>query len=454
MDTSLAPLSPVHRVWLARPLVAAIVLGMVAAMLVTTASRADASTEFDDVIDITFPVNDYTTYRDDYLDPRGGGTRTHLATDIMTVYGEPVYAAMGGTISLITGLDGNPPGWGYAIYIAGDDGRQYVYIHLGSQTGPPSEAYTSGMRHGVRVERGQHIGYSGHSGNASEAWPHLHFEIHDPNVESPHATRSGDRDRDKHRMNPYPSLKAAEARGDTPEARGTLRCGDKAHAFAGDWDRSGRDGLGWWCHGRVRLRTASGEVISYRYGRPGDIPVVADWNGNGQDTVSIVRDGRWHINERLSGGASQRSFTYGRVTRGDVPIAGDWNGDGHAGVGIIRGREWHLRDDQRGGAGEHAFVYGRTTRGDLALIGDWSGNDRETIGIVREREWHLRDQLAGGVADTTFIYGRILRGDTPVMGDWNGNGVSTPGIVRDGEWHLRNSNTGGSADQRILFPAP
>jgi hypothetical protein len=439
MTTSLAPLFPVRRVWLARPVVAVIVLGMIAAMLVTTASRADASPKFDDVIDITFPVNDYHRTATTTSTSRGNGERTHLATDIMTVYGEPVYAAMGGTIRTITGLDGNPPGWGYAIYIDGDDGRMYVYIHLGSQTGPPSEAYAPGMRRGLRVERGQHIGFSGHSGNASEAWPHLHFEIHDPNVESPHATRPGDRESDKHRMNPFPSLKAAEARGDTPESRRTPSCSGRAFAFAGDWDRSGRDGLGWWCDGRVRLRTAGGDLITYNYGRSGDIPVVADWNGNGQDTISIVRDGTWHINERLSGGASARSFTYGRVTRGDVPVAGDWNGSGQAGVGIIRGGEWHLRNDQRGGVGQHVFTYGRITRGDLALIGDWSGNGRETIGIVREREWHLRNQLAGGTADHAFIYGRVLRGDTPVMGDWNGNGIATPGIVRDGEWHLSSS---------------
>ena len=430
------------------------VLALAASLLSFGASRADASPSYDDVIDITFPVKNYQTYRDDYLDPRSGGTRTHLATDIMTVYGEPVYAAMGGTIDLITGLDGNPPSWGYAIYIAGDDGRRYVYIHLGSQTGTPSEAYASGMRHGLRVDRGQHIGYSGHSGNASEAWPHLHFEIHDPNVITPHATRSGDRDSDKHRMNPYPSLKAAEARGDTPGTTRTSTCSGKAYAFAGDWDRSGRDGQGWWCDGRILLRTNDGRTISYNYGRRGDIPIVADWNGNGQDTVSIVRDGTWHINERLAGGGSDRSFTYGRVSRGDVPIAGDWNGNGQDTVGIIRDGDWHLRHDQQGGPGQIVFTYGRITRGDLALIGDWQGNGNDTIGIVRGREWHLRHSLSGGSADNDFIYGRILQGDTPVMGDWNRNGIATPGIVRDGMWHLRNSNDGGGADRQVFFPAP
>ena len=436
--------APARPTWLPLSIVVVTMLGMVATMLALTTSRADAASSYDDAIDITFPVNSHTGYVDDFYHGRSSD-RTHQATDIMTVYGEPVFAAMGGTISFITGLDGNPPWYGYMIRVSGDDGRDYVYIHLGSQSGSPNEAYASGMKRGVRVERGQHIGYSGHSGNASESAPHLHFEIHDPSITNPLR---------EHRMNPYASLVDAERRGDTPEAWRKSSCNGEAYAFAGDWDRSGTDGQGWWCDGRVRLRTSSGQIMAYTYGRPGDIPMVADWNGNGQDTVSIVRDGTWHINERLSGGDSQRTFTYGRVTRGDVPIAGDWNGDGTDTIGIIRDGEWHLRHDQRGGPGEVVFTYGRITRGDLALIGDWNGDGADKIGIVREREWHLRDSLAGGPADTSYIYGRVLRGDTPVMGDWTGNGVTTPGIVRDGEWHLRNVHEGGNADQRVFFPAP
>jgi hypothetical protein len=160
--------------------------------------------------------------------------------------------------------------------------------------------------------------------------------------------------------------------------------------FAGDWDRSGRDGLGWWCDGQVRLRTADGEVISYRYGRAGDVPIVADWNGDGRDTVSIVRDRTWHINDDMDGGDADRSFVYGRVTQGDVPIAGDWNGDGRDTIGIIRDGEWHLRLDQAGGPGQVVFTYGRITRGDR-------GADR---GLERRRGRHDRDRARRGVAST------------------------------------------------------
>jgi subtilisin len=225
-------------------------------------------------------------------------------------------------------------------------------------------------------------------------------------------------------------------------------------ALSGDWNRSGRSGIGWWCDGKTKLRTASGKVITYTYGREGDVPVVADWNGDGRDTVSVIRDGTWHVNNQLAGGASARTFYYGRVTRGDIPIAGDWNRGGVDLPGIVRDREWHLRAEQSGGNADWSFIYGRLTRGDLPLWGDWNRDGRDTVGIVRDGRWHLRNVHAGGPSDISFVYGRVLAGDLPVVGDWTGDGIDTPGIVREGTWHLRNRNAGGAADRTITFPAP
>jgi hypothetical protein len=201
---------------LRRSTVLLLALGLVAAVL---ASPAAASPSYDDPVDITFPVDGHVTYSDDYDSPRSRGA--HGATDLghPDAYGLPVHAAVGGTVSWITGEDGNPPGYGYMIRIAGDDGRDYAYIHLGRQDGPPSEAYAPGVRSGARVERGQHIGYVGHSGNASASWPHLHFEIHDEAVRDPY----GDS-----RRNPYRSLKQAEARGDYP---GSVKAGAEPGPF-------------------------------------------------------------------------------------------------------------------------------------------------------------------------------------------------------------------------------
>ena len=191
-----------------RWLFAVLTVGLLAPLLAVPASAS--SDAYDDPVDLSFPVPDLNArhFVNDYHDPRGGG-RVHQATDIgdPNAYGLPVHAAMGGEITMMTGVDSAVPSYGYMLRIAGDDGRTYSYIHLGRQDGPPGEAYASGLARGDRVERGQHVGYVGHSGNASEAFPHLHLAIRDPHVVDPY----GDRLR-----NPYKSLLDAVENGDVP----------------------------------------------------------------------------------------------------------------------------------------------------------------------------------------------------------------------------------------------
>jgi hypothetical protein len=188
-------------------------VGLVAVLLPPPAASAQATGGVDQIVDLTFPVHDpggRTSYHNDYLSPRSRGD--HGATDIggPNAYGVPVHAAVGGRITSINGIEGRTlPAWGWAISILGEDGRTYRYLHLGRQDGPASEAYAPGLVRGSEVRRGQHIGYVGHSGNASASWPHLHFEISDPRV----VDRQG-----SDRINPYNSLRDAQRRRDLPSS--------------------------------------------------------------------------------------------------------------------------------------------------------------------------------------------------------------------------------------------
>ena len=413
-----------------------LVIGVVLGMLPVAA--ASAAPDPNTLLDITFPVaGDEYRYIDDYDNPRGGG-RLHKSTDIMAPAGTPVHAAASGTITWITGTDGPPPGYGYMITVRGDDGLLHDYIHLGEQTGPSSGAYAPGIRDGVRVERGQQIGYVGSSG--CSCTPHLHYAVSDPRYPS-------DDGHYKHfRYNPYPSLRDAELRGDVPGATRSSR----ARPLVGDWDGDGRVQPGWWDEGRWLLDDGAGGIIAFSYGRPQDAPIVGDWNGDGRDEIGIIRDREWHLRDQLAGGVADRRFIYGRMTRGDQPLVGDWNGDGRDEIGITRDREWHLRNELAGGIADRTFVYGRITAGDIPLTGDWDGDGRDTVGIVRDGEWHLNDRLSGGTV-TPFRYGRVTRGDLPVVGDWDQDGRTDIGIVRGVQWLLREERSGGDATTAWTF---
>lgn len=173
------------------------------------AMSTSGSSDYRQVVDLTYPTAPGTTYRDDYTTSRGS-TRAHRATDVFGPTGQRVHAAQAGQIVWMPGQD--PPGKhataGYGLQIRGVDGRVYAYYHLGPDSEGPASALAAGLEKGDRVERGQHIGYLGDSGNAAGGSPHLHFEIHDDRVADPYGTN---------RINPYDSLRDAERRGDYPQ---------------------------------------------------------------------------------------------------------------------------------------------------------------------------------------------------------------------------------------------
>ena len=165
--------------------------------------------------------------------------------------------------------------------------------------------------------------------------------------------------------------------------------------------------------------------LFFHFGRPGDIPVCGDWNGDGRDGIGVVRGATWFLRNAISGGPANVQFNYGRA--GDVPLAGDWNADGRDTPGVRRENVWFLRNALSGGAAQLQFSYGRPD--DLPLVGDYNGDRRDTPGVVRGREWFLRNSNTGGVANVQFTYGR---GDELfwASADFFRRGIDTPIISR------------------------
>lgn len=193
-------------------LTASLLLGLVPVALAAPAGAEEPDT-YMGVVDLTLPVDPAkVSFTDTYEAGRSGG-RVHQATDIMGTKLLPIYAAVGGTVTKRQQADDQ---YGYRLTIEGDDGRSYSYLHLNNDNpgtddgaGTPEQAYASGTELGSRVERGQHVAYMGDSGNAESTPPHLHFSITDPTITDPYGTNI---------RNAYPSLVAAEAKGDVPTA--------------------------------------------------------------------------------------------------------------------------------------------------------------------------------------------------------------------------------------------
>jgi Peptidase family M23 len=124
-----------------------------------------------------FPVVGPAKYMSDFGDPRAQGR--HQGNDIMSVRKAPAVAVESGKVEFSSG------GWGCMLYLYGDSGDKYVYIHLNNDLTTkndnrgkcvPGVAFAKGLKTGQRVEVGQHIAYVGDSGDADGIQPHLHFE--------------------------------------------------------------------------------------------------------------------------------------------------------------------------------------------------------------------------------------------------------------------------------------
>ena len=105
------------------------------------------------------PVAGPVSFVDSWGAPRAG--HTHVGVDMMADYGTPLVAIVSGSVSSGTSGTG-----GNMIFLAGDDGNSYWYLHN------QENLVTSG-----HVSAGQQIATVGDTGNATGI-PHLHFEYH------------------------------------------------------------------------------------------------------------------------------------------------------------------------------------------------------------------------------------------------------------------------------------
>jgi hypothetical protein len=222
-------------------------------------------------------------------------------------------------------------------------------------------------------------------------------------------------------------------------------------------------------HYRSTLTTGIGEA-SRRYGDPGDVPLMCDWDGDGDRTPGVRRGIVFHLVNSLDNGIADTSVPFGDPF--DVPICGDWDGDGDDTIGVYRGGDWYLREHNGPGATITDFQFGEPfilciifdsflpppthsycRPEDYPVVGDWDGDGDDNPGVLRRGqppEWRLRDSNSAGPPTTVpFTFGDFE--DLPLAGDWDGDGTDTAGLWRWGQWFLRNANSTGPAAGAFVY---
>jgi serine-aspartate repeat-containing protein C/D/E len=298
-------------------------------------------------------------------------------------------------------------------------------------------------------------------------------------------------------------INAGVPRGVEDGAASTPRLLQAGYISNRDWTRFDMTEAVW----SLSQTTAEGISIveteePLEFGMLKGIPVVGDFNGDGDDEFGVFKDGYWMID--LNG--NQRWDSADLMVRlgevGDRPIVGDWDGDGKDDVGIY-GPIWEL--DREAIAREHGLpnpenqaytppknippsyddanvgsrvmmksrlgsqradvvdhVFGMGDGEEVPLAGDWNGNGIRSIGTFQAGVWQLDVNGDGRFDgnDPIVTFGRS--GDLPVVGDFDGDGVEEIAIYRSGLWIIDSNRNyeldatdqtfdmGGSLDQPVV----
>jgi len=183
-------------------------------------------------------------------------------------------------------------------------------------------------------------------------------------------------------------------------------------------DTSGQGGT-WYV-----VRSSDGVAVAQQWGAPDDVPVPADYDGDGRADLAVWRaitgdffapgdNGTWFLINSSDGTAV--SVQLGAL--GDVPVAADYDGDGRADLAVWRPTNgaWLILGSRTGVVTSVGFG----APGDVPVPRDYDGDGTADLAVWRPRtgEWFILGSRSGSVLGRGW--GAV--GDLPVPGDYDGD---------------------------------
>lgn len=190
--------------------------------------------------------------------------------------------------------------------------------------------------------------------------------------------------------------------------------------------------------GRPELRLSWG-------GRPGEVTLFGDWDGDGREDVCAWYMGRFRCDLDHEGAPAEAARIFGLPT--DIPLLGDVDGDGRAETCVRRERRLLCDTAHDGGRPESEMVLG--TGQEIPLLGDLDGDGRDDLCLFDRGLWTCRTQQGA-----RSLIGFGAPGDRPALGDLDRDGRDDLCVLRAGQLLCDTAHDGGIAEGVLALMLP
>ncbi|HEX6899529.1 MAG TPA: hypothetical protein VF789_07450 [Thermoanaerobaculia bacterium] len=179
-------------------------------------------------------------------------------------------------------------------------------------------------------------------------------------------------------------------------------------------------------------------------GRPGEVTLLGDWDGDGRDDICAWFRGRFRCDIDHEGPPTEGAFEFGLPT--DYPLLGDLDGDGFADICVRRKRQF-LCKTKLNNSRPARLILGRGT--EAPLLGDLDGDRRDDLCLVEDGRWDCLTRAGTRIA---FLFGQA--GDRPVLGDLDRDGRGDPCVLREENLLCDTAHDGGAAETSLALDLP